>query len=181
MVRFCDYKSVDVSILSTRVFMLFLNIVWLDFGFPHCKKVVGKLIRLYSYSQSWQYLSITIMPVTIQRIKVIHSKYEWAGYHFSMSDPSKNITCKISNSANCCEQFGIYTKCKLQDFVGAEYYSVNVSKTVDSECGSISATVNVSIETDRGTILVQLYNEHNGYYEHEFYTQTEYSTKIESL
>ena len=120
------------------------------------------------------------MTTTIQRIDIIESKYEWSGYTFVMSDTSKNITCKISNSPNCCEQFGIYTKQTLRDFIGAEYQSVNIHKDVSNEY-LVFSRVDVSISTNRGTILIQLYNEHNGYYPHDFFTQTEHSTKIESL
>ena len=122
------------------------------------------------------------MPVTIERIDVIRGKYEWSGYTFIMSDSSKNITCKISNSQNCCERFGIYTKCKLEEFIGAEYYSVNITRNVNNEkYSNLFASVEVSICTNIGTILIILYNEHNGYYPHDFFTQTEHSTRIESL
>lgn len=121
-----------------------------------------------------------LFAVTIQKIRVIDSKYRWAGYEFTMSDKSKNITCKISNSQNCCEKYGIYTKSVLQDFIGAEYHSVNVTKRIDNP-RNLLAIVEVSIHTNRGVILLQLYNEHNGYYPHDFFTQTEHSTKIESL
>ena len=122
------------------------------------------------------------MPVTIERINVIRGKYEWSGYTFIMSDPSKNITCKISNSQNCCERFGIYTKCKLEEFIGAEYYSVNITRNVNNgKYSDLFSSVEVSIRTNIGTILIILYNEHNGYYPHDFFTQTEHSTRIESL
>jgi hypothetical protein len=121
------------------------------------------------------------MTTTIQQIDIIEEKYAWSGYTFTMSDISKNITCKISNSPNCCERFGIYTKDNLQHFIGAEYQSVNITKYVDWDECPLFASVNVSICTNRGTILIQLYNEHNGYYPHDFFTQTEHGTKIESL
>ena len=119
---------------------------------------------------------------TIQHIYLINGKYEWQGYEIVMSDPSKNIICKISNSANCCERFGICTKSQLSDFIGAEYHSVSVKnhRTDDFEF-EYMRIVDVAIQTNRGEILIQLYNEHNGFYPHDFFTQTEHGTKIESL
>lgn len=121
------------------------------------------------------------MPVTIQYINWINSKYQWQGYEIAMSDKSKNIICKISNTANCCETFGIYTKNELSKFIGAEYQSVTVTKEQNTQDFDYMRIVNVAIQTDRGEILIQLYNEHNGYYPHEFFTQTEYGTTIQSL
>jgi hypothetical protein len=119
---------------------------------------------------------------TIQKILSINSKYEWQGYEFIMSNPSKNIICKISNIANCCENFGIHTNCNLSDFIGAEYKTVSISTNPADEDGyDYMHIVHVTIQTDRGEILIQLYNEHNGYYPHDFFTQSEHGTKIESL
>jgi hypothetical protein len=68
------------------------------------------------------------MAVIIQEIEILDSEHIWMGYVFKMSDSSKDIVCKISNTKNCCERFGIHTSCKLKDFVGAEYISVNIKK-----------------------------------------------------
>ena len=118
---------------------------------------------------------------TIQHIYPINGKYEWQGYEIVMSDQSKNIICKISNSANCCEKFGICTKSQLAYFIGSEYQSVRVSTRPQDDDYDYMHIVDVSIQTDRGEILIQLYNEHNGYYPHDFFTQTEHGTKIERL
>lgn len=121
------------------------------------------------------------MTITIKNILSINSKYKWQGYEFIMSDPTKNITCKISNSANCCERFGVYTECRLAEFLGAEYQSVDITNRKPTDEFDYMRIVDIEIQTNRGTILLQLYNEHNGYYPHDFFTQTEHSTKIESL
>jgi hypothetical protein len=121
------------------------------------------------------------MTTTIQTILSINDKYEWQGYEFIMSNRSKNIVCKISNIANCCERFGIHTKCNLSDFIGAEYQSVSVLTKPSSDEYDYMRIVEVTIQTDRGEILIQLYNEHNGYYPHDFFTQSEHGTKIESI
>jgi len=120
------------------------------------------------------------MKVTIKEIEVLDDRLAWTGYNFTMSDPSKNIICKISNSQKCCEHFGIHTKNNLKDFIGSEYYSVTIEKEEqpNAECFTI---VKVSINTSRGVILIILYNNHNGYYRHDFYIETQHGLKIESL
>ena len=118
---------------------------------------------------------------TIQHIYLINNEYEWQGYKIVMSDKSKNIVCKISNIANCCEKFGICTKNDLQSFVGAEYKSITTKTHEDPDNYDYMRIVDVAIQTNRGEILIQLYNEHNGYYPHDFFVQSEHGTKLESL
>ena len=122
------------------------------------------------------------MSVIIQDIEVLDSKYTWLGYAFKMSDNSKNVTCKISNMQNCCEKFGIHTKCNLDEFIGAEYQSVNIVKKHENEhyCDTM-VIVEVTVQTNRGKIIVQLYNEHNGYYPHDFYVQSEHGQNTERM
>ena len=120
------------------------------------------------------------MAVIIQEIEILDSEHIWLGYVFRMSDSSKDIVCKISNEQKCYERFGIYTSCKLQDFVGAEYISVNIKKSEKRDMDFLMI-IEMHILTNRGIITLQLYNEHNGYYQHDFFTQSEHGTKIESL
>lgn len=125
------------------------------------------------------------MSVTIQHIYLIDDPYQWQGYEIVMSDPSKNIVCKISNSANCCEKFGVCTENTMSDFIGAEYKSVEIINREDEDAEDSwydgMRIVEVAIQTDRGEIRIQLFNEHNGYYRHDFFTQSEHGTDIQSL
>lgn len=108
-------------------------------------------------------------------------RLRWECYRFIMSDPTKNITCKIDNQSQCCETFGIHvilnsSHVGLEYYVGASYSDVNVEQplpynTNDGECAM--NLINVNIITDRGSIKCQLYNEHNGYYSHDVYILTE--------
>jgi hypothetical protein len=121
-------------------------------------------------------------PVYIEQIKHINDYGRWEGYHFVMSDGKKNITCKISNYALCYETFGVYTPTKdMHKYIGAEYHSVSITKSEDPGRGERMAIVDVVIYTSEGNIIIRLYNEHNGYYFHDFFTQTEHGTRIESL
>lgn len=76
------------------------------------------------------------------------------------------------------------TNTSLDDFIGAQYHSVNITKDVKDqleEGGDISTRVDIMILTDRGQITIQLYNEHNGYYQHDFFIETEHGMTQEYL
>jgi len=76
------------------------------------------------------------------------------------------------------------TNTSLDDFIGAQYHSVHITKDVKDEvedCGDISIRVDITILTDRGTITIQLYNEHNRYYPHDFFIETEHGMTQEYL
>jgi hypothetical protein len=104
----------------------------------------------------------------------------WLGYTFVMDDVSKNITCKIENGPICCEKFGVHTLSTMRDFIGAEYNSLNVGEMHREEYDYMS-TVDVHIQTNRGTITIQFYNEHNGYYSHDVSVSSESCNKLVSL
>ena len=120
------------------------------------------------------------MPVIIENIEIIDDEHAWLGYVFTMNNSSKNIIFKISNAQNCCERFGIHSPCRLVNFIGAEYKSVEIT-TTEKYNKDLMTIVEMCIYTNRGKIILQLYNEHNGYYLHDFFTQTEHGTTIESL
>jgi len=106
----------------------------------------------------------------IENIETFENGYKWLGYKITMSNPDTNIIAKISNSLNCCESWGIYTKAKFEDFIGATYQDVNISDVeYDGDMGSICEmrSIYLTIITDRGDIVLQFYNEHNGYYQHD--------------
>ena len=125
----------------------------------------------------------------IQEIKLFDDHVRWSGIKVKMSDPSKNIICKISNGQNCYERFGIHlefillnsnTPGKLRDFIGAKYLSVDIKKKEDHDLDFL-VIVEISIHTNYGKIVVQMYNEDNGFYKHDFFIQTEHGTSIDSL
>ena len=124
--------------------------------------------------------------ITIQHIEIMDDPNRWKGYKIVMNDTTKNITCKISNEQDCCEVYGahISTDTSLNDFIGAQYHSVHITKDVKDEvedCGDISIRIDITILTDRGTITIQLYNEHNRYYPHDFFIETEHGMTQEYL
>ena len=123
--------------------------------------------------------------ITIQHIEIFDDPHRWKGYKITMNDTTKNITCKISNEQDCCEVYGAHcTNTSLDDFIGAQYHSVHITKDVKDEvedCGDISIRIDITILTDRGQITIQLYNEHNRYYPHDFFIETEHGMTQEYL
>jgi hypothetical protein len=99
-----------------------------------------------------------------------------------MSDPSKNITCKIQNGQKCYEKFGIHTENDLNNFIGAEYNSVHIGEVISNrEDYDYMVSIEITIDTNKGKMKIQFYNEHNGYYSHDVFIQTEHESKHVSL
>ena len=113
----------------------------------------------------------TTSPI-IKNIEAFDDKLHWIGYKIIMSDSTKDITCKIENAHKCCEKWGVYTKSNLDEFIGAEYRSIDVSKIKKEEYEEMRM-VDITITTNRGSITLYLYNEHNGYYSHEVFIESE--------
>ena len=70
--------------------------------------------------------------IIIENITIFNEPEFWYGYTFTMSDTSKNITCKIENFHKCCEKFGVYTKSVLNDFIGSEYHSIDIKNVISN-------------------------------------------------
>ena len=115
----------------------------------------------------------------IMNIETFDDPSRWMGYKIIMSDKKKNITCKIENSQYCCENWGIHTISNLNEFIGAEYYSIDVvppgnTRNTDNDNMKI---LDVIITTNRGNITLCFYNERNGYYPHDVFIQSEDDTQ----
>jgi hypothetical protein len=113
----------------------------------------------------------------------------WVGYDIELSD-NTCIVVKLDNNTQCCEQFGAYMQVDghfIDDraitdefpFIGAQIESVEVSDKDYTEESTHYDTkyrahdkcevmLYVTITTSKGTLVIYLYNDHNGYYEHEY-------------
>ena len=122
-------------------------------------------------------------PVTIEDIRMIDTPGETLGYEIIMSDTSKNIYLSISNSQNCCEQYGVHTESSLYSFIGAIYTSIDIHDISDNEdkFDSYSRNLKIDIYTDRGIFDITFYNQHNGYYSHCVSVQSERGCFYENL
>ena len=116
--------------------------------------------------------------IKIQKITTLNNNGHWLGYKIKMNNSSKNIICKIENGQQCCERFGVYTNNELNNFIGAEYHSVDIGNVIfnKGDCDNM-AIIEIFINTNRGKISIQFYNEHNGYYSHDVFIQTENGIK----
>lgn len=110
---------------------------------------------------------------TIKSIETFDDPGHWMGYQIIMSDTTKNITCKIENEHICCEKWGIHTKSTLNGFIGAEYYSIDISPIQEEKYDEMRSVI-ITIATNRGNIALYLYNEHNGYYSHGVFIESEH-------
>lgn len=114
---------------------------------------------------------------TITAINELGEFHGWLGYEIILSD--KKVICKIDNNANCCEVFGASLKLNetfidtsnfelINQFIGAEVFDISYSKADIEDYNSISCT----IITSYGQITIIIYNEHNGYYPHQYMIST---------
>lgn len=99
----------------------------------------------------------------------------------------RTIRVLVSSDSRCCEYFGyVASDDKLADYVGAEILKIEAAEIDEGdfnrssylkrtlhfcyEDGCLQEALEaafVYIETDRGTLTLAVYNEHNGYYGHE--------------
>lgn len=117
---------------------------------------------------------------TIKSVEYFDDPEYWMGYKIIMNNNFYNITCKIENSHKCYEKWGVYTKFNLNDFIGAEYYGMDVKEEIRDKYDEMRI-LSVKINTNKGTIIINLYNEHNGYYHHDVYIQCETGIKNLSI
>jgi hypothetical protein len=91
----------------------------------------------------------------------------------------QSIKVGISNSQNCCENWGYLTSEDNDDlsmFIDAELLEIKVTDTkmmtrivdfLNNEGIDNDSTMFVTFETTKGTFQITAYNEHNGYYGHD--------------
>jgi hypothetical protein len=118
----------------------------------------------------------------IERIETCDSAEEGLGYKFIMNDSSFNISCKIQNESLCCERYGAHTDSAqfFDTFIGAILVSFEIGEVTGDDDSDMSK-LEVHIVTDRGTITIVFFNEHNGYYPHDVSIHSESINKIVSL
>lgn len=101
------------------------------------------------------------------------------GYVVEAGD--RRIKVLICNQQSCCEHWGYFhNPHNLSEFIGAELLAVNLVNNV-LEVSSLEelniredSCIFVNIETNRGTLQLTVYNEHNGYYSHRVQVSSEY-------
>lgn len=121
--------------------------------------------------------------ITITNVEHINDGIRWDGYKITMSDQTKNIVCKISNKAQCCETFGVYcNKSNITELIGQQYLSVSITYPIIEEKYDFSKLkIVLSMITNVETVEFELFNYHNGYYPHGYYIKTEFEEKNDSF
>lgn len=92
---------------------------------------------------------------------------------YAVETTEQTIYVVITNAQDCCEHWGyLASEDDLDRFVGAELRSVEIVDkemnvtTYDYSQVDRGEAVFVNFVTDRGTLQLVAYNEHNGYYGH---------------
>lgn len=114
----------------------------------------------------------------ITEINHLNDPNHWLGYEIRMDNPEKDIIIKISNQQICCENFGVLCRTQnINEYVGANYENIIIENSRES----YSEIVTAKIHTSKGIIEITLYNDHNGYYPHDYSVQSEKMCKIGEL
>lgn len=102
----------------------------------------------------------------------IVSNIEDLGYWVHTSNGGY-IRVSMSKWQKCCEKYGVYAmknqqnvKDSLHDYIGKDIVDIVVSPVPDCSYES-SRWVEIYLKDDPDPLMLYVYNEHNGYYEHE--------------
>lgn len=87
---------------------------------------------------------------------------------------SQLIKVGVSNSQNCCENWGyLTTNDNIEEFIGSDLLSIsevdeslNKKPIPETEYLDEGNVMFVNFETSNGTLQLVCYNSHNGYYGH---------------
>jgi len=122
------------------------------------------------------------MPIVITGITEVDVPDHWTGFTIRLSDPAKNITCKIENWQKCCEKWGADTDREtIHEFIGAEYLFTEIQDVQCEEEYSQMVFVEIHIHTNQGILTIRLHNEHNGYNTHQVFIETEHGHRYMTL
>ena len=99
----------------------------------------------------------------------------WLGYAFRLSDPKKSMLIQIEN-LQAEDRVGVKVRGSLNAIIGKEYYGVKTSRIYHYPNGYVC--LHVEIETSGGCLVLELYNEHNGFYLHEARIRTEHGSNV---
>lgn len=101
---------------------------------------------------------------------------------FKIKTDKQVILFLINNRANCCESWGHFaSEDDIQSFIGAKIKDIKLvddalsSKSIELVRNGFDAggVMFVNIETDKGTLQLTAYNDHNGYYSHDAFIISE--------
>lgn len=107
---------------------------------------------------------------------------------YIVTTDKQQIKVGISNDQSCCEHWGyLTTNDDINEFIGAEIREVRVvdgdltTKVVEENNLYEPCLMFVNFETNRGTLQLVAYNDHNGYYGHSAVVISEQLNHEETL
>lgn len=84
----------------------------------------------------------------------------------------QKITFSIDNLQSCCENFDVRldkTNRGFDYYIGAELFNVEwCHERIVSTDDLFVHEANFTVSTDKGDFVVSIFNDHNGYYPHEY-------------
>lgn len=123
-------------------------------------------------------------PQYVTSINAIETEYAYTiinGYDVITNNHKKFINSIISEGQLCCEVYGAYITDNLKEktsddvgfdtdkYIGAKIIDVEyVVKKANDDYYDMQSNVTVSINTTNGKFHIIVFNEHNGYYPHDY-------------
>jgi len=112
-----------------------------------------------------EYTEVDLINEIEEKIKILREGSASKTYSESLhSDTFKNIMIMIDNHQSCCEKFGVDVHCPANKNINS--LSGAVIKSV--KYGNVGQCV-IDLDTNVGLFKFIIYNEHDGYYPHNYY------------
>ena len=128
-------------------------------------------------------ISISEVNVVLRKPDV---RYDSTYTGYEVVTDKQRIRVLIDDCQSCCENYGyIASEDNFDDFIGAELISINATDTalktykVRGFGLDVDACQFVTLTTSKGVLQFVVYNEHNGYYGHDTFIQSEQTGKVE--
>lgn len=99
----------------------------------------------------------------------------WDYYQIDV-DGGNYLKIAIDNYQSCCEHWGIVNRKEKDEstIIGGTItnLTIDVSNKRDQRTEDYSNSVTITLTTTNGPLTIYLFNEHNGYYSHQYYIRT---------
>ena len=92
-------------------------------------------------------------------------------YKIWFENPANFVRISFDIERGCYENFNFSSiphEDNFEQFVGAKIEHIKVVDTSEHDCCEYKNTVRLFIETTVGELFIEMFNEHNGYYSHDY-------------
>lgn len=114
---------------------------------------------------------------TIESI-IEHNTHSWDGYKITFVG-GEHLNIKLSNGQCCCENWGVSIvepNNELNEsntWINKQINQMTIElSNNDDDNNESSLNIKVEFITNDGKFTIILYNEHNGYYSHDYFIET---------